>query len=361
MASVREMDAQSFVEESQNFAGWQSFVDSCDSASIFQTSYWAKAFQEAGRGTLLIIARDTNGEINGGMLSTYNEYSFLKLHFIPSIQATGAPLVHNTNNIQLLRRITSFFEQKAKELGASSCYVRSFFPFDNIFVNQLNYHIEQGGLPCTVIVDLPKSVDELWRNLASRGRRGIRKAERFHLEIEQGRSSNDLLAYYQICESTCNRLKLPLPSLKVYKSLFRTFASEDKIKLFLARYKGNPIAGVIVVRWKDKMWGLHGASFSEYWHLNPNLLIHWNIMKWGIDNGVKIYDLMGVPCEKDVNHPKYSLYLFKTQFGGKIVRHGEYVKNQFRLRSIAYKKVLKITYPLISLRRKERALHEENE
>lgn len=330
------------VEASKNFAEWQSFVGSSDSASIFQTSYWARALKKAGLNALLIVARDRRGDIVGGMLSHYNTYSILKLDIIPSIAVMGGPLVYDFSDRQLVEIIIRHFDVKSRKLGALHSFVRSFLQLDDIMVNQLGYGIEYDRLPCTVIQDLTKSVKDIWKSMHRAGRRGIRKAEKAGVYIEEGKGLDDLMKYHRLQIRTSKRLKIPIKSFQFYRSIWETFRSRNNVKIFLAKYKNEPIAGCIILRWYDKMWYWDSGSIPYYWRLYPNDLLQWHVINWGINEGVRIYDLLGIPCKKDEKHPKYGLYLFKTQFGGKIVRHGEYVKHYFHLRYALLKKLLPI-------------------
>ena len=323
---------------------WQNFVDSSPLCNIFQTRYWAKAMREAGLQSLLIVARDEEGDIKGGILGIHQKDSFLKLHIVPALQAWGGPLAYKITDKQLIETLIRHLDEKAKKLGTLQSFIRSFAPLDDVLVDRLNYIVEKDRLPCTVIIDLDQSTEQIWKQLQERGRRGIRKATKKGVTVEEGTTFEDLIAYYQIAQKTCERLKIPPPSFRVIQSLWRTFSHDENIKLFLAKYETKVIAGVFVVRWQDKMWGWHGASLAEYWDLNANLLIHWRIMEWGAKNQLKTYDLMGIPCQKNSNHPKYGLYLFKTQFGGEIVRHGEYVKLYSPFKSILLSRVLTPVY-----------------
>jgi hypothetical protein len=339
---VKEMGIQYFVEECRNFDEWQSFVDGSAFGNIFQTRIWAEALKEAGLKTLLIVARDTKGNIVGGMLTAYHLYSLLGLKIIPSISAVGGPLLSNVNDEQLIKMIFSFFDARAKSLGALHSFIRSFFPLDKVLVNKLNYVVEQDRLRCTVILDLAKSTEELWKSMTQRGRRGIRKAEKASVVVTEAKCLSDFYDFYQIHINTCKRLKTAPYSFQIFKYLWRNCSEGDHLKLFLAKYEKKTIAGCALLKWHDKMWYWCPASLSKYWHLNPNHLVQWHIIKWGVNNGVKIYDFLGIPCEGDDTHPKYGLYLFKTQFGGKIVHHGEYVMHYFPLRSAMFKKLLPI-------------------
>lgn len=350
MAKVREMGAQFTIEESQNFGEWQTFVESSAFGNIFQTSHWAMALIDSGQEPLLLVARDGRGVLKGGMLSIYNRYSFMKFNVIPSISSVGGPVAYDLYNNELLEMILGAFDAKARKLGALHSYIRSFFPLDRILVRHFNYSIEYDRLPCTVILDLSKSTEELWKDMSKRGRWGIRKAERAGVVVEEG-GLEDLSAYYKTHVLTCKRLGIPSTPLRRFRSLWRNLSYRNNMNIFLAKYESKPVAGCIILRWCNKMWYFHSVSLEEYWHLNANHALQWHVIKWGKENGVGVYDFLGIPCKADKAHPKYGLYLFKTQFGGKIVRHGEYVKHYFRLRSALLKNLLPIYTRFTSLPR----------
>jgi lipid II:glycine glycyltransferase (peptidoglycan interpeptide bridge formation enzyme) len=197
-------------------------------------------------------------------------------------------------------------------------------------------------------LDLSKSTDELSRSMSKRGRWGIKKAEKAGVKVDEG-GLQDLPSYYQMHLSTCRRLKIPPTSLQMFRALFDVFSHEKNIGFFLAKYNARPIAGCIILKWLDKMWYVHGDSLNSYWNLNANHLLQWNVIRWGKTNGVRIYDMFGIPCTSDEVHPKRGLYLFKTQFGGHIEKHGEYVKHYFPFKSIFVKKVLQPFYGRFSI------------
>ena len=323
---------------------WQNFADSSPLYNIFQTEYWAKAMREAGLHTLLIVARDEEGDVKGGILGIHQKYSFLKLHIVPALLVWGGPLTYDITDKQLIETIIRVLDVRAKKLRILKSFIRSFAPLDDILVDRFNYIVEKDRLPCTVIINLDQSTEQIWKQLQKRGRWGIRKAIKKGVTVKEGKTFNDLLAYYQIAQKTAERLEIPLPSFQVIESLWRTFSHNENIKLFLAKHGTQVIAGVIVVRWQDKMWTWHGASLAEYWDFNANLLLYWCTMEWGARNQVKTYDLMGIPCQKNSNHPKYGLYLFKTQFGGEKVRHGEYVKYYSSFKSILFSRIITLVY-----------------
>jgi len=323
-------DTETYVDGAPK--DWQNFVDGSDLSNIFQTKLWAEAMQKAGMGTLLTLARDNQNHIKGGILGICRHSSFYGLRTIPNMQVWGGPILYDVNDKGLAKMLLKTFEEDAKKLGVISSYIRSFLPMDDIFVDKLKYTMDPSDLHCTVIIDLTESTEEIWTQMQERGRRSVRKALKQGVVVEEGTTVKDYLTYYEISKKTAKRLKTTPVPLKIMMTLRETFSRENNFKLFLAKHGGHSIAGVIIARWGDKMWGWHGSSLVESWSLNANSLIHWSIIKWGVRNHLKIYDLMGIPCRKHSSHPNYGLYLFKTQLGGRIVRHGEYLKNYFPLR-----------------------------
>lgn len=130
---------------------WQNFVDNSHLNNIFQTSYWTKAMREAGLHTLLIVARDEEGDIKGGILGIHERYSFLKLQIVPSVLVWGGPLTYDITDKQLIEIIIRVFDARAKKLGTLKSFIRSFAPLDDILVDRFNYIVEKDRLPCTAM------------------------------------------------------------------------------------------------------------------------------------------------------------------------------------------------------------------
>ena len=85
----------------------------------------------------------------------------------------------------------------------------------------------------------------------------------------------------------------------------------------------------------------------------PNHLLQWTAILDAKEYGCQIYDMYGMPPDGDSeNHPMHGLYMFKANFGGKIIhRSGSWdvklsplyfiysiVEN---LRAFWYKKIIK--------------------
>ena len=48
----------------------------------------------------------------------------------------------------------------------------------------------------------------------------------------------------------------------------------------------------------------------------PNYLLQWNMIRWAVEKGCRVYDFRGVPGDVGEDHPLYGLVKFKRGFNG---------------------------------------------
>ena len=90
----------------------------------------------------------------------------------------------------------------------------------------------------------------------------------------------------------------------------------EHCRLYMAFHEGQPIAGTLAIHYGDKVWYLYGASSNEHRNLMPNYLLQWEMIRWSIETGCRIYDFRGVSGDVSEDNPLYGLYRFKKGFGG---------------------------------------------
>ncbi len=90
----------------------------------------------------------------------------------------------------------------------------------------------------------------------------------------------------------------------------------EHCRLYMAFHEGRPIAGTLAIHYGDKVWYLYGASSNEDRNLMPNYLLQWEMIRWAIETGCRVYDFRGVSGDISEDNPLYGLYRFKKGFGG---------------------------------------------
>ena len=90
----------------------------------------------------------------------------------------------------------------------------------------------------------------------------------------------------------------------------------EHARLYMAFYEDKPVAGTLAIWYGDKVWYLYGASSNESRNVMPNYLLQWEMIRWAIEKGSRIYDFRGVSGDLSEDNPLYGLYRFKKGFNG---------------------------------------------
>jgi lipid II:glycine glycyltransferase (peptidoglycan interpeptide bridge formation enzyme) len=226
--------------------------------------------------------------------------------------------------------------------------------------------------PDSTQIDLTLSEDEILSKMHQKWRYNIRLSEKKGVVIKRytGNSVNlseKLDRFYALTKETNARDGNSSHAKGYYFDLISSSAKENNldndiipkttekplISLFIAEHEGEEIASIMTLFSRDEAIYLYGASSNNKRNLMPNHLLQWTAIKAAKEYGSKIYDFYGMPPEgKDENHPMHGLYMFKANFGGRIIhRPGSWdvplkfiyrpYKTAERLRAFWFKKVVK--------------------
>lgn len=153
--------------------------------------------------------------------------------------------------------------------------------------------------------------------------------------------------FYGLMKETGNRDGFSVRSAEYFARIIKSF--KDSCRLYMCYVDNNPVSGAIAINYAGVTSYVYGASSGNYRNYMPNYLMQWNMIKWAIQTGCRIYDFQGIPYYYDKTHPNYGVYRFKKGFNGEIVNYiGEfdYIYNPVKyslikntLRVLNYKKI----------------------
>lgn len=135
-----------------------------------------------------------------------------------------------------------------------------------------------------IFEDLESNMNAILR----KSRRMIRVGEKEGLTHEFG--DEELIPeFYEIFARSYHRLGSPVFSIKLFRNLLREF--KEKANILLIRNKeGRSISGVLSFFYKDEVIPYYAGSLFEYRQLAPNDFMYWQLMKYGCENGYKLFD-----------------------------------------------------------------------
>ena len=219
--------------------------------------------------------------------------------------------------------------------------------------------------PDTTLVDLTAGEDEILSKMHQKWRYNIRLAEKKGVSIKKyDGSSPEIISkidrFYELTKETNARDGNSSHAKEYYLDLIQSSAKQiaqgddvPVISLYIAEHEGDEIASIMTLFSHDEAIYLYGASSNHKRNLMPNHLLQWTAMKDAKAYGSKYYDMYGMPPDgENENHPMHGLYMFKTNFGGRIIhRTGSWdipfkkIYNLYsfaeKLRAFWHKKVIK--------------------
>ena len=168
------------------------------------------------------------------------------------------------------------------------------------------------GDDLTYVIDLGKGEDKIFQSFATDRRKNIRKAEKKGAVVSEVGETGEVSKFYEILRSVYSRKRVPLADISLFESSFNLLFKKGMFKIFIAQFENKCIGAHAVLLFNGRILAWYGGAHEEWSALHPNELIVWHIIKWGIANGYRTFDLGGAgkPGEK------YGVRDFKARFGG---------------------------------------------
>jgi peptidoglycan pentaglycine glycine transferase (the first glycine) len=191
-----------------------------------------------------------------------------------------------------------------------------------------------GPVKATLILDLKKDFNQLLMDMRRETRREIKLATGAGFVVREG-GQEDLHTLFNLMEITAvRRGEKPTPnSVKIFENIWESYSPGKLVKLFLVEMDNHPVSGGMIFTFgKTVRFWKYGWS-GEYHKKYPNQLLYWELIKWAKNNGFEFFDIVhvdaaildhlksGLPASEELKATRYyGPTLFKTGFGGKVVR-----------------------------------------
>lgn len=107
------------------------------------------------------------------------------------------------------------------------------------------------------------------------------------------------------------------------------------------------LGGILFLIYKNEVLSLVGGSYKDFMEFQSAYTVHFEGMKYAINNNFERYNFYGITGNFDESNPLYGLYSFKRDFGGEVVELiGEFDLIVNKPRYLLYKFAFK-TYKLL--------------
>jgi len=176
----------------------------------------------------------------------------------------------------------------------------SMSPLDDLLTSGYRGEKQEG----VVVLDLTRGAEALFKDFSSNRRTNVRSAGKRGIEVATASTREDFEAYYEVYAKWCTRkMQEPVRFETFEEALLLT----NNRRLFLARFEGKVIAGVVIrLSPKGMIEYAANSSLEQDLKLKPNDLLHWRVIEWACSEGYTSYNLAGA-------------HLFLRKMGGAIL------------------------------------------
>lgn len=163
---------------------------------------------------------------------------------------------------------------------------------------------ENGGDNSTMMLDLSKGADEIFKGFSQTRRNELRKAiKQGVIEVKELETDAELGELYEI-HKDWNLRKGNRPD--AFEDISLAARQREHRRIFIATYEGKVVAGSF---YRFCRGGIveyaANNSMPEYQRLRPNDLIGWHAIRWACDQGFPLFSMGGS-------------HLFLRRFGGTV-------------------------------------------
>jgi lipid II:glycine glycyltransferase (peptidoglycan interpeptide bridge formation enzyme) len=295
---------------------WNRIVTDAKEGTFFQSAEWCTILQNYGQASKTfkpnyVVVEDNDKNELVGVMSLFLDRNEVMLS--PPYGDYGGPclssaLSENEKMLvidEMLSKIEAEFSRKVKKLLIKSVkedYLKCFS----------NFGYETRPAYFTFLLPVSnRDMDAIVQGFRRDARRGIKKAEKSDIIVEEMCEKDSLQYYYEIYTSTMKKLEATVRSLSFFEILWDVLHPNNSLYALLARHKEKYVAGIISISWKRVLHIFGNVSLSEYLKQYPNDLIYYDTIKWAMNNGHGIVDFGLTSLDKSSG-----LYQFKERWGG---------------------------------------------
>ena len=338
MLQLRRLNFTASVSSEVDAKEWDQKLPQSTASTTYQISYWARVYESFDSRPIFISVRNSTGEIIGQLLALihnellwsdsnlFTRFIGSKLNLRQTLTWFYGPIIHDSNHAdEIFSKIllavdeVSIKNKVTIARGSSHPYSRM---FSDKVAQKLGYKLQPWS---TYITDLHRSSEELHNSLDKKTRYDIRKSEKNQLEFVAVNNRSSLDEFVELKAKEREKVGQRVDkNPDFYDDRWEYLHKNGYEKLFLAKYKGKTLAGILNIIFNGNVVQ-HGVSISSHRELLGGPFLTWNTIQWCIDNKYSTYDMGGINPNPE-NEKEKSMNFYKSKWGGKKSDYIRYTK-----------------------------------
>jgi lipid II:glycine glycyltransferase (peptidoglycan interpeptide bridge formation enzyme) len=184
--------------------------------------------------------------------------------------------------------------------------------FQSSFSEHGAWHSRESGDYRTLLLDIQPPIEELRKNLDKKWRNQLNAAEKNSLTVIEGEGPKEYTSFSKIYAEMWERKRFKTTvSVEEFGRIQERLPESQRMRVMICEYQGEHLAGVVCSAIGETAIYLLGATNLKGMKSKAAYLLHWKMIGWLKERGVRYYDLGGINPEANpgVHH-------FKQGFSG---------------------------------------------
>ena len=183
------------------------------------------------------------------------------------------------DDIETERMLLAKASEMARDEGARFMELRSVEPGKN--------DLQVRDDKVTFLLNLEEGPDAIFKGFNSKLRNQIRKAQKSELKVEFGHEES-LPEFYKIFSWKMHNLGTPVWGISLFKTIFKSFP--ESARIILVKKDGQPVAGGLVLAFKDRLYVPSAAAYASALKYCPNHALYWEAIIKGCEEKCRYFD-----------------------------------------------------------------------
>lgn len=259
---------------------WDSFVEAQALGTVYHHSLWHASIEKTYGYSTYYLLREDSGKISAGLPLAVckSPLGSKRLISYPFSDVCG-PLAENDTD--------------AADLMRAAVELRKTLPADSVELREFQTNGLDGATPeyYGFVLDLDRPEESVYKSFHKDCiRRAIKKAIRCGVAVTEGRSIEDMRAYYGLHLKTRRRQGVPSQPMSFFENLWEKLYPKGMLTLLFAECGGIKIAGLVLLKHKKTAYYKYGASDERFFRFCPNQILMWSAIKNAIIEGFERFD-----------------------------------------------------------------------
>lgn len=257
-------------------AAWDRYVLAHPLGTPFHLLAWRNAIEKTFRYSPRYLVAEESGTLRG-VLPLFLVKGLLSGRVLLStpFAVYGGPLADGDGELRAIR-------QAVEELGARErvqhVELRNAWEAQRLGFTPLDRYV-------TFTQALEGDEQSLLEGIPRKTRAAVRKALKFDFS---SRSTREPGRFTDLYLANLRRLGTPAFPEEHFSNLLNAFGEAADIRETVL--EGKTVAAVLTFHFRDQVLPYYGASDPEYNPFQPNNFMYWDLMRWGLAAGRRVFD-----------------------------------------------------------------------